>query len=195
MRNRLGRRRLWLGLVAVAAVAGAASVAYASIPDSGTIHGCYANNNGALRVIDATAGGACKSTETALDWQQQGLPDRPARPVRRERPARPVRRVRQAPPEPPERPGQPEQGPDRGDGRDRAGRLARHGPGDRAAHLGAATRGLPAVHADAVCPSGEMAVSGGYFVVNLDPNAPPTVLVSWRPQLDTWQVDYYNPAR
>ena len=52
----------------------------------------------------------------------------------------------------------------------------------------------PAVHADAVCPANHIAVSGGYFIINLDPNAPPMALISWRPQLDTWQVFYYNPG-
>lgn len=50
-------------------------VAFAAIPDSddGEIHGCYANNNGALRVIDAQAGQTCNtSRETALTWNQRG---------------------------------------------------------------------------------------------------------------------------
>jgi len=51
----------------------------------------------------------------------------------------------------------------------------------------------PAVHQHAVCPSGMMAVSGGYFIINLDPNAPPGALISCRPSLDRWQVFFYNP--
>ena len=39
-----------------------------------------------------------------------------------------------------------------------------------------------------------MAVSGGYFIINLDPNAPPGALISWRPSLNTWQVFFYNPS-
>jgi hypothetical protein len=39
-----------------------------------------------------------------------------------------------------------------------------------------------------------IAVSGGYFIVNLDPNAPPSALISWRPSPDRWQVFFYNPG-
>ena len=39
-----------------------------------------------------------------------------------------------------------------------------------------------------------IAVSGGYFIINLDPNAPPGALISWGPSLDKWQVFLYNPS-
>ena len=52
----------------------------------------------------------------------------------------------------------------------------------------------PAVSATATCPSGMMAVSGGFFIANLDPNAPPGALISWRPQVNQWQVFFYNPG-
>lgn len=55
-------------VVAAAALAG--GVAYATIPDAGVIHGCYTNANGSLRVVDTAT---CKSNETALDWNQQGV--------------------------------------------------------------------------------------------------------------------------
>lgn len=46
-------------------------VAFAAIPDSnGTIHGCFKNNNGDLRVVDSSAG--CRSNETSIQWNQQG---------------------------------------------------------------------------------------------------------------------------
>ena len=56
-------------LLAVAAVAGAA------IPDSddGEIHGCYQKNQGQLRVIDAEQGQACRPSEEALVWNQEGV--------------------------------------------------------------------------------------------------------------------------
>jgi len=48
-------------------------VAWAAIPDGNTIHGCYTNDTGVLRVIDPSAGGACKQkSETALNWSQTG---------------------------------------------------------------------------------------------------------------------------
>ncbi len=52
----------------------------------------------------------------------------------------------------------------------------------------------PAVSATAVCPAGSFAVSGGFFIINLDPNAPPTALISWRSSPDRWQVFFYNPS-
>src|SRR5262245_62098219 len=65
------------GLAMVLVVGG---IAYATIPDSGgAIHGCYAKSGGSLRVIDASVTN-CKSTETALSWNQagqQGLPGPP----------------------------------------------------------------------------------------------------------------------
>jgi hypothetical protein len=58
----------------IAGLALGAGIAYASIPDSGgVIHGCYANKDGSLRVIDTGSGGACDSKkETLLNWNQKG---------------------------------------------------------------------------------------------------------------------------
>jgi hypothetical protein len=66
-------KRLLVTLVA-AGVALGAGIAYASIPDSGgVIHGCYANKDGSLRVIDTGAGGSCDpKKETSLNWNQKG---------------------------------------------------------------------------------------------------------------------------
>jgi hypothetical protein len=70
--------RLWI--VTGAVVAASAAAAYATIPDSGgVIHGCYAKSGGTIRVIDASVTG-CKSTETSLDWNQQGQPGLPGPP-------------------------------------------------------------------------------------------------------------------
>lgn len=79
-------RLLAVAVVAVAASAGLATFAYASIPDAGgVIHGCYHVNgqgqvdgSAQLRVIDPASsnkdGKACKKDESALDWNQQGIP-------------------------------------------------------------------------------------------------------------------------
>jgi hypothetical protein len=72
-------RALTLGVVAAVAFAAAGAVAYASIPDAGgLIHGCYKSDHGDLRVIDPSAPkkdqNSCKTDETALDWNQQGVP-------------------------------------------------------------------------------------------------------------------------
>src|SRR5690242_16275523 len=67
-------KRLALWVLVGAGVALAGGVAYATIPDgSGVIHACYARSGGALHVID-TASDSCKSTETPLDWNTQGVP-------------------------------------------------------------------------------------------------------------------------
>ena len=60
------------GLAVGAALSGAAGIAYATIPDSnGTIHACYGNNNGLLRVIDSPSQ-SCRNDETPLSWSQGG---------------------------------------------------------------------------------------------------------------------------
>lgn len=72
-------RRLVLS-IAVALVAVAAGVAYAAIPGTdGVISACYAKG-GDLHVIDADTGAQCKSSETALSWNQVG-PQGPAGPA------------------------------------------------------------------------------------------------------------------
>jgi hypothetical protein len=69
-RRRLWRSTLVAALVGIAGlVALAVSAAWASIPDgSGTIHACYTNVGGVLRVIDTDNGQTCKRWETPLDW-------------------------------------------------------------------------------------------------------------------------------
>ena len=61
-------------LIAAVSALAVAGIAYATVPDSGgVIHGCYASKDGALRVIDTGAGGACDpKKETALNWSQTG---------------------------------------------------------------------------------------------------------------------------
>ena len=69
------RRRVRIAVIAaVGLLAGfGGRVAWAAIPDGNTIHGCYKNDTGVLRVIDPSVGDACKSkSETALDWAQAG---------------------------------------------------------------------------------------------------------------------------
>jgi hypothetical protein len=76
MRFSFVSRRIWVVLGAAAAVALATGVAFGAIPDSGgVIHGCYNKTNGKLRVADATNPklGDCVGSETALDWNKQGV--------------------------------------------------------------------------------------------------------------------------
>jgi len=70
--RRLGRRTLVTGAACLAVLIAGGSVALATIPSSGgAITGCYAKRDGSLRVIDAPSA-SCKSTETALTWNQTG---------------------------------------------------------------------------------------------------------------------------
>jgi len=72
-RVRRGGRKGGVVLAAVAVMAVAAGVAYATIPDSGgVIHGCYLNKIGTLRVIDPSAGQKCAGFETPIQWNQTG---------------------------------------------------------------------------------------------------------------------------
>ena len=69
--KRWSRMLVAAGVVAV--VTG--GVAWATIPDgSGQIHACYKTSSGELRVVDPSAGGTCKPSETALAWSQTGPP-------------------------------------------------------------------------------------------------------------------------
>ena len=65
-------KRLQLsGLVAVGVLAVTGGIAWAAIPDgTGTIHACYKNGSGDLRVIDPSAGAACKPSESGRDQVQ-----------------------------------------------------------------------------------------------------------------------------
>jgi len=67
-----GRRAGWAALAAVVGALAVGGIAWADIPDSGVIHGCYKTVGGALRVIDADKGGECLSSEQALPWKQTG---------------------------------------------------------------------------------------------------------------------------
>src|SRR5436305_15320595 len=67
----LGRKRLAVIPIALAVAVVGGGVALATIPSNGTISGCFAKRDGALRVIDGTAT-SCKATEAALAWNQTG---------------------------------------------------------------------------------------------------------------------------
>lgn len=73
MLKTLRRRGPRLLVLAGAALATTAGVAFATIPGStGVINGCYEKRTGILRVIDTEAGKRCLSFETAISWNQQG---------------------------------------------------------------------------------------------------------------------------
>jgi hypothetical protein len=213
-------RRLWLALAVAAVAACAVGVAVAAIPDgNGTIHACYLSN-GTLRVVDPPAS-ACKSNETPLDWNVRGaIGPTGARGATGPKGATGARGPTGSSGATGSR------GPTGLTGNPGAkGATGSRGPTGPAGNPGAkgatGVRGptgpagplnttqvisqpvnvpphvaSPAVHQDAICPAGMIAVSGGYFIANLDPNAPPGALISWRPntQPDRWQVFFYNPS-
>jgi hypothetical protein len=68
---RVQRKRFWFAVVTAGAVLAVVGIVHATIPDSGgVLHGCYANNNGSLRIVDNPA--TCKNNETAVSWSQTG---------------------------------------------------------------------------------------------------------------------------
>jgi hypothetical protein len=73
MRYRFKRRSTRLTVLVVCLLGlSAAGIAYAVIPDSnGVIHGCFKNNNGALRVIDPGVS-SCASGEMPIQWNASG---------------------------------------------------------------------------------------------------------------------------
>jgi len=205
MRLGVSEKLRWAFLGAfVAAVSG---IVYASIPDGGTVfHGCYATKDGALRVVETSADCDVKK-ELPIAWNAtgpagptgpQGLPGIPGLPGTNgatgaqglQGPAGPTGA----------------QGPAGATGlqgtQGTTGATGATGPAGALDTTAIVTQPLavpphvasPAVSATAICPSGMTAVSGGFFIVNLDPNAPPGALISWRPQLDRWQVFFYNPS-
>lgn len=69
----MGKSSYIVGLAMASLVGGLVSaVVLAAIPDSsGTIHACYKNSTGALKVIDSSTN-SCAGNETALNWSQNG---------------------------------------------------------------------------------------------------------------------------
>ena len=90
--RRSRRWRLALGAIVGIGTLGAAGIAVAGIPgQDGIISGCYNNTNGGLRLIDRSSGDACKTGETAIQWNEAGPqgPSGPAGPVGPQGPAGP----------------------------------------------------------------------------------------------------------
>ncbi len=70
MRGRMKVLLTVLGLSAVLLAAG--SIALATHTNPNELHACYKNNNGQMRFVGDPA--TCLSSETAISWNQQGLP-------------------------------------------------------------------------------------------------------------------------
>jgi hypothetical protein len=71
MHRRLRRGALAVTAVALMAIAGAVTYAFADIGGGGVINGCYKTQNGQLRVIEP-ATDSCLPSETAISWSQAG---------------------------------------------------------------------------------------------------------------------------
>jgi Collagen triple helix repeat (20 copies) len=71
------KRALSIALPALAALALAGGVAYATIPDGqGVIHACYDKQSGQVRIFDPAGGmiKGCGKTEAETSWSQTGPP-------------------------------------------------------------------------------------------------------------------------
>ena len=185
MKVNLGSRRLWLGAALAAALAAAASVAFASIADTGgVIHACSTDNN--LRLSST---GTCKNNETSISWNQDG----PTGPTGATGAAGPTGATGAA-------------GPTGATGATGTrGATGATGATGAAGPPGAldttevdsamTTVGFQdSANVEAVCPDGMMAVAGGYFIGGFDGSAPVTVAVSFRENIQTWEVVFYNPS-
>ena len=198
MTIRLRSARLWLGLAVTAAVAVGAGVAFGSIPDgAGMIHACYTDSN--LRLIDTAATKAERGELQEQRDRDRLEPERARGPHRRDGSDRTERR----------------HGRDRPSGPTGAtgstGSTGATGPTGATGATGAtgpagsldttvinSASVSVALHstqdAEAVCPAGTIAVSGGYFISAFDGGAPLVAVVSFRPTVSTWEVLFYNPS-
>lgn len=80
--------RLLLVVAVVAGVSAGVGVATGAIPGGdGRISACYSKIGGAVRVIDAERGQACKPSEESISWNQQGPPGPQGEPGPGARPA------------------------------------------------------------------------------------------------------------
>jgi hypothetical protein len=73
MTSLFGGRARWVALGAVVVALAMGGIAWADIPDSGVIHGCYKTVGGGLRVIDSDQGVQCNASESPLNWNQAGV--------------------------------------------------------------------------------------------------------------------------
>ena len=70
------RKKLTIVLAGAVAALAVGSLAFAAIPDvNGVIHGCYDKQSGLMRVTDTDTNKpkACTTSESALDWNKQGV--------------------------------------------------------------------------------------------------------------------------
>ena len=72
MHRRIRRGALAVTAVALVAIAGAVTYAFADIGGGGVINGCYKTQNGQLSLIDP-ATDHCLPSETSISWNQTGI--------------------------------------------------------------------------------------------------------------------------
>jgi hypothetical protein len=198
--------------VGAAGLASVAAAADAPVPSA--VNACVHKTTGQVRVV-ANTNQCSAQVETALTWNQQGVPG-PQGTIGPAGPVGPAGATGDPGPAGVQGPAGPAggagaQGPAGPAGSaGPQGPVGAQGPQGPSGPAGASSLNTttifselvdvptkvasPAIKADATCPAGTMAVSGGYFIGNLNPDAPPTVLASWRPNLTTWEVIFFNPG-
>ena len=78
MKNYVRRKVVWMSATAAVLLSLAGGIAYATIPDSGSVYtACLLNRVGTIRLIDPSLGrsspmGHCTPSETQITWNQQG---------------------------------------------------------------------------------------------------------------------------
>ena len=171
------KRRILTIAAIIAAVLGVGGVAaYAAIPDSsGVIHGCY-DNGGNVKVIDTAVTTSCPKGYTPLNWSQTG-------------PQGPQGATGPAGPAGPTGPAGPAGA--KGDTGDTgpAGPVVTGPAVGQTYSLGGLTEHI----FDAVCPSGDVVISGGWSSggsMSLNGEGPGNQ-VSNDPA-NSWAVDLYN---
>ena len=193
------KRRILTIAAIIAAVLGVGGVAaYAAIPDSsGVIHGCY-DNGGNVKVIDTAVTTSCPKGYTPLNWSQTGPqgpqgatgPAGPAGPTGPAGPAGAKGDTGDTGPAGPAGPAGPQgpQGPAGPSGF--SGYQVVTGPAvGQTYSLGGLTEHI----FDAVCPSGDVVISGGWSSggsMSLNGEGPGNQ-VSNDPA-NSWAVDLYN---
>jgi Collagen triple helix repeat (20 copies) len=161
-------KRLSIAVAAVAATT-VAGVGYAAVPGSdGTIHACYDNVSGQMRLYDVEDDSprSCGSKETAVSWNQEGQAG-PAGPMGETGPAGPAG----------------SQGP--------TGPQGEPGVSGRVVVTGASTRDSSYSKSVAVyCPPGKRVIGGGVRLSGTgDWIGQYGVAIT-----DSWPHDYYNPS-
>lgn len=70
----LGAGAIVTAALGISVTAYAASTAFDGTDGAGSIHACFVQSTGSLRVIDTVSGASCKKGESALSWAESASP-------------------------------------------------------------------------------------------------------------------------